>query len=120
MEEIKVMSVKELMEILKREESINERMEHPIQWVAMAWEVDHNLYLANYDDRNEKKLILTPNERNALRTIYPYTTFAKMIQTTKLWENYGQWIVWSFSGQRLTCWVSREGVNEWKKLNRIH
>ena len=120
MEEIKVLTVKELMEILKIEEAANERLKTPIQWTIMAWETDHSLYLANYEDGDDKKLILTPNQRNALRTIYPHTTFAKMLQQTRLHDNYGQWIVWNYAGERYTCWVSKEGINEWKRSLRAH
>lgn len=119
MEETKVLTVRELMEDLKIEEAANERLENPLQWTIMAWEVDHNLYLANYGDKGEKRLILTPNQRNALRTIYPHTTFAKMLQQTHLHRNYGQWIVWNYAGDRFTCWVSEEGIREWKSANRI-
>lgn len=116
MDNTQVLTVKDLMETLRMEESINERRENPIRWIIMAWEVDHNLYLSDYDDNGTMKLILTPNSRNALKTIYPRAVFAKMLQQTRLHRNYGQWVVWNYAGDRYTCWVSEEGIKEWEDL----
>lgn len=114
-----MLSVKDMMDELKTAETKNDHRENPLRYIIMAWGGEYSLYLCEWEDRNgERKLILNAYRRSALETRYPHTVMAKVLKTTNLHREYGQWIVSASNGEEHRCLVTEEGLKEWKRASR--